>query len=122
MVGRIRRVSFGDAAGALKEAEMIQEIGSNIVTFLLGAALTFFLSKWTNLFHKIDSLEFGVRALLRNKMIQTVNYYREKKKLVPQWELESFDQMYDASKQLGEDGYLEALKDVMHGELEHETH
>ena len=64
---------------------MIHEIGSNIVTFLLGSALTFFLGKWTNIFTKVDNLEFGVQALLRNRMIQTVNYYREKGKPVPQW-------------------------------------
>ena len=101
---------------------MIHEIGSNIVTFLLGSALTFFLGKWTNIFTKVDNLEFGVQALLRNRMIQTVNYYREKGKPVPQWELECFDQMYDAGKSLGVDGYFDELKKVMHEELKHETH
>lgn len=104
------------------ERDMIHDIGTGIVTFLLGSVCTYFLGKWSNIFGKIDSLEFGVRALLRNRMIQTVNYYREKKRLVPQWELASFDQMYDAGKSLGEDGYLDELKHVMHEELKHETH
>jgi len=101
---------------------MIQEIGSGIVTFLLGAAMTFFLEKGTGVFRRLGAMEFALQALLRNRMIQTVNYYREKKKPVPQWELECFDQMHDAGKSLGVDGYFDELKKVMHEELEHETH
>lgn len=101
---------------------MLEQIGVDIIMFLLGSALTYISTRWSSSLKKIDSLEFGVRALLRNRMIQTVNYYREKKKLVPQWELASFDQMYDAGKSLGEDGYMDELKRVMHEELKHETH
>ena len=102
---------------------MLHEIGANIVTFLLGCALTYFVGFWSGVFKKINAVEFGVRALIRNRMIQSVNYYREHPdKLVPQWELASFDQLYDAGKALGEDGYLDALKTVMHKELKHETH
>lgn len=102
---------------------MIQEIGANIVTFLLGAALTFFLEKGTGVFQRLRAVEFALQALIRNRMIQTVNYYREHPdKLVPQWELASFDQLYDAGKMLGVDGYFDELKKVMHGELKHETH
>ena len=101
---------------------MLQEIASNIVMFFLGSVLTYCVTMWTTAFKKLGFVEFGVRALLRNRMIQTVNYYREKGKLVPQWELASFDQMYDAGKALGEDGYMDELKRVMHEELRHETH
>ena len=101
---------------------MLQEITSNVVMFFLGSALTFIVTLWTKAFKKLGYVEFGVRALLRNRMIQTLNYYREKKKPVPRWELESFDQMYSASKSLGEDGYMDELKREMHEELEHETH
>ena len=101
---------------------MLQEITSNVVMFFLGSAMTFIVTLWTKAFKRLGFVEFGVRALLRNRMIQTVNYYREKKKLVPQWELASFDQMYDAGKALGEDGYMDELKRVMHEELKHETH
>ena len=86
---------------------MIQEITSNIVMFFLGSALTFIVTLWTKAFKKLGFVEFGVRALLRNRMIQTVA---------------SFDQMYDAGKALGEDGYLDELKKVMHEDLQHETH
>ncbi len=101
---------------------MIEQIGTGIVTFILGSVCTYFLGHWSNTFKKIDALEFGVQALLRNRMIQTVNYYREKQKPVPQWELECFDQMYDAGKGLGVDGYFDELKKVMHEELKHEIH
>lgn len=102
---------------------MIQEIGTNIVTFLLGAALTYFLGHWSNTFKKIDAMEFALQAILRRHMIQTINYYRERpEKLVPQWELECFDQMHDAGKGLGMDGYFDELKKVMHEGLRHEIH
>ena len=101
---------------------MLEQIGAEIVMFLLGSALTYISTRWSKSLKKIDKLEYGVRALLRNRMIQTVNYYREKQKLVPQWELASFDQMYEAGKDLGEDGYLDELKKVMHEDLKHETH
>ena len=102
---------------------MLQEIGTNIVTFLLGAALTFFLEKGTGVFRRLGAIEFALQALIRNRMIQTVNYYREHpEKLVPQWELASFNQLYDAGKSLGVDGYFDELKKVMHEDLEHETH
>lgn len=101
---------------------MLQEIGSNIVTFLLGAALTFFLEKGTGVFQRLGAVEFALQALLRNRMIQTINYYREKGRPVPQWELECFEQMFDAGKRLGLDGYFDELKRVMHEELPHEIH
>ena len=102
---------------------MLQEIGSNIVTFLLGAALTFFLEKGTGVFQRLGGVEFALQAILRRHMIQTINYYRERpEKSVPQWELECFDQMFDAGKRLGLDGYFDELKRVMHEELQHETH
>ena len=101
---------------------MLEQIESTIVAFVLGGVLTYFTTRWSKTLKKLECMEFGVRALIRNRMIQTVNYYREKKKLVPQWELASFDQMYDAGKSLGEDGYLDELKHVMHEDLKHETH
>ena len=101
---------------------MLQEIAANVIMFFLGSILTYFTTRWSKTLKKIDALELGVRALLRNRMIQTLNYYREKGKPVPRWELESFDQMYTAGKSLGEDGYMDELKREMHEELKHETH
>ena len=101
---------------------MLEQVESTIIAFLLGSVLTYFATRWSKILKKLECTEFGVRALIRNRMIQTVNYYREKQKLVPQWELASFDQMYEAGKGHGEDGYLDELKKVMHEDLKHETH
>lgn len=102
--------------------QIIQEMGTAIIMFLLGSALTYFFGKWSKVFEKIDSLEYGVQALLRNRMIQTTNYYREKKKPVPQWELDSFEQMYEAYKKLGGNGYVEDVRHEIVEELKHENH
>ena len=48
--------------------------------------------------------------------------YREKKKKVPQWELDSYEQMFDAYKKLGGNGYLDDLRKEFVEELSHETH
>ena len=101
---------------------IFQEIGTSIIMFLVGSACTFFLGKWSRVFGKIDSLEYGVQALLRNRMIQTTNYYREKRKPVPQWELDSFEQMYEAYKKLGGNGYVEDVRHEIVEELKHENH
>ena len=101
---------------------MIEQVESTVIAFALGGILTYFTTRWSKTLKKLECMEFGVRALIRNRMIQTVNYYREKQKPVPQWELASFDQLFEAGKGLGEDGYLDELKKVMHEDLEHETH
>lgn len=101
---------------------MIEQVESTVIAFALGGILTYFTTRWSKTLKKLECMEFGVRALIRNRMIQTVNYYREKQKPVPQWELASFDQLYEAGKGLGEDGYLDELKKVMHEDLKHETH
>ena len=101
---------------------MIEQVESTVIAFALGGILTYFTTRWSKTLKKLECMEFGVRALIRNRMIQTVNYYREKQKPVPQWELASFDQLHEAGTGLGEDGYLDELKKVMHEDLEHETH
>ena len=73
---------------------MIQEIGTAIVMFLLGSVLTYFSTRWSRTLTKIECLEYGVQSLLRDRMVQMNQYYREKKKAIPQWELDSFEQMY----------------------------
>ena len=54
---------------------MLQEIGANIVTFLLGCALTYFTTRWSKMLKKIEKLEFGVQALLRDRMLQILMHY-----------------------------------------------
>ena len=101
---------------------MIQEIGTGIVTFLLGSALTYFLGHWSNTFKKIDALEFGVQSILRDRMTQMHRYYTDKKKPIPQQEVDSFEQMYQAYKQLGGNGYVEDVRHEIVEELKHENH
>ena len=94
---------------------MLQEIGATIVSFLVGAAATYFLGKWSKIFTKIDCLEMGVQAILRDRMTQMHKYYLEKKKPIPQMELESFEGMYSAYKNLNGNHYID---DVRHDILE----
>ena len=102
---------------------MSEQVIQGIVMFLVGSCCSYFLEKWTGVFSQNSAMKFALQALLRNRMIQTVNYYRERpEKLVSQWELESFDQMYDAGKALGVDGYFDELKRAMHEDLRHENH
>jgi len=75
---------------------MIQEIGTAIVMFLLGSVLTYFSTRWSRTLAKIDKLEFGVQALLRDRMLQMFSYYKEKGKKVPLRERESFEIMFEA--------------------------
>ena len=75
---------------------MIQEIGTAIIMFLLGSVLTYFSTRWSKTLEKIDKLEFGVQALLRDRMLQMFSYYKEKGKKVPLRERESFEIMFEA--------------------------
>ena len=64
--------------------------------FLLGSVLTYFSTRWSKTLEKIDKLEFGVQALLRDRMLQMFSYYKEKGKKVPLRERESFEIMFEA--------------------------
>ena len=100
---------------------MIQDIGTAIVMFLLGSTLTYFSTRWSRTLHKIDSLEHGVQALLRDRMLQMYSYYKEKKKPVPLREFESFEAMYSAYKEVEGNSFIpDVRKEFM--ELKHETH
>ena len=101
---------------------MIQEIGTAIVMFLLGSTLTYFSTRWSRTLTKIECLEYGVQSLLRDRMVQMNQYYREKRKAIPQWELDSFEQMYSAYKKLGGNGYVEDVRHSVVEELKHEIH
>ena len=57
---------------------MVEQIGTAIIMFLLGSVLTYFSTRWSRTLHKIESLEHGVQALLRDRMLQMYSYYKEK--------------------------------------------
>ena len=78
---------------------MVEQIGTAIIMFLLGSVLTYFSTRWSRTLHKIESLEHGVQALLRDRMLQMYSYYKEKQKPVPLREVESFEAMFSAYKE-----------------------
>ena len=101
---------------------MLQEIGTSLVSFLVGAVATYFLGKWSGIFKKIDALEAGVRAILRDRMCQMHKYYLEKQKPIPQRELDSFDSMYRAYKGLTDsNGYMDEVRHDIFEVMPHET-
>ena len=101
---------------------MLEQVESTVVAFLLGSVLTYFTTRWSKTLKKINCLEYGVQSLLRDRMVQMNQYYREKKKAIPQWELDSFEQMYAAYKKLGGNGYVEDVRHSVVEELKNEIH
>ena len=100
---------------------MIQEIGTAIVMFLLGSVLTYFSTRWSKTLAKIDKLEFGVQALLRDRMLQMYSYYREKGKPVPLRERESFECMFKAYTDNEGNSFIPDVRQEFL-ELPHENH
>lgn len=101
---------------------MIEQIESQIVAFLLGGALTFFATRWSNTLKKIDSMECGIQALLRDRILQMHAYYKRKKKPIPKIEVDSVLQMYRAYKMLGGNGFLDRIEREIVEDMPHETH
>ena len=100
---------------------MIQQIESTVLAFIIGVLLTYFSTRWSKIFKKIDALEYGVQALLRDRMCGMRRYYTDKQKPIPQQEVESFVQLYEAYKKLGGNGYVDAIRDEI-GKMPHENH
>ena len=101
---------------------MIQEIGTAIIMFLLGSVLTYFSTRWSKTLVKIDALEFGIQSILRDRMCQMHRYYMDKKKPIPQQEVDSFLQMYEAAKRLNANGYMEHIRHDIVEVMQHENH
>jgi len=100
---------------------MLHEIASGIVMFFLGSTLTYFTTRWSKTLKKIDRLEFGVQALLRDRMLQMYSYYREKGKPVPLRERESFEAMFEAYTDNHGNSFMPAVREEFM-RLPHETH
>ena len=75
---------------------MIEQVESIVIAFFVGAVLTYFSTRWSTILKKVDKLEIGVQALLRDRMLQMFSYYKEKGKKVPLRERESFECMFQA--------------------------
>lgn len=100
---------------------MIQQIESTVLAFIIGVLLTYFSTRWSKIFRKIDALEYGVQALLRDRMCGMRRYYTDKQKPIPQQEVDSFEQLYEAYKKLGGNGYVDNIRDEI-GRMPHENH
>ena len=100
---------------------MLEQIESTVIAFLLGAVLTYFSTRWSKILKKIDKLEYGVQALLRDRMLQMYSYYKEKGKPVPLREVESFEAMYSAYTENEGNSFMPDVREKFM-ELPHETH
>lgn len=101
---------------------MIDQIISSIVMFLLGAALSFFSTRWSCALKKITILEQGVQALLRDHMLHLHRSYAKTKQPIPQRDVENFEFMYEAYRSLGGNGYMEDVRHIFIEVMPHETH
>ena len=100
---------------------MIQQIESTIIAFVLGGILTFFTTRWSKTFRKIDALEMGMQAILRDRMLQMHKYYSIKKVPIPQREVDSFEAMYEAYKKLpNANGYADDIRHEIIDVMPHE--
>lgn len=101
---------------------MIKEIGTEIVMFLVGSVCTYFFGKCTGIFTAQADVAFGLQSVLRDRMTQMHRYYTDKKKPIPQQEVDSFLQMYDAYKRLGGNGYIDSIHKNIVEVYPHENH
>ena len=101
---------------------MLEQIGAEIVMFLLGSALTYISTRWSKSLKKIDKLEYGVRALLRDRMLQMYTYYKRKHVPIPMREVESFELMYVAYGDLEGNGFMPDIRREFIEEMPHEVH
>lgn len=100
---------------------MLEQVESTVIAFILGAILTYFTTRWSKTLKKINKLEFGVQALLRDRMLQMFSYYKEKGKNVPMRERESFECMYQAYTDNDGNSFMPDVREEFL-ELPHETH
>ena len=100
---------------------MLEQIETTVIAFFVGVILTYFSTRWSTIFKKIDALEYGVQALLRDRMCGMRRYYTDKQKPIPQQEVDSFEQLYEAYKKLGGNGYVDSIRDEI-GRMPHENH
>ena len=99
---------------------MIHQIETSVLAFFVGVILTYFSTRWSKIFKKIDALEFGVQAILRDRMLQMHKYYSIKKVPIPQREIDSFCSMYNAYKKLGANGYVDDIRHEIIDVMPHE--
>ena len=99
---------------------MIEQVESIVLAFFVGAILTYFSTRWSTILKKVDKLEVGVQALLRDRMLQMFSYYKEKGKKVPLRERESFECMFSAYRDNDGNSFMPDVREEFL-KLPHET-
>ena len=100
---------------------MIEQVESIVIAFFVGAILTYFSTRWSTIFKKMGAVEYGIQALLRDRILQMHDYYSRKGRPIPQREVESAEQMYRAYKRLGGNGFLDQIEKEILEEMPHAT-
>ena len=101
---------------------MSEQIIQGIVMFLVGSVCTFVMGKAIGIFTTQADVAFGLQSVLRDRMTQMHRFYTDKKKPIPQQEVDSFLQMYDAYKRLGGNGYIDNIRHAIVEVMPHENH
>lgn len=80
----------------------IPSIFSAIVAYLIG--------KVTGGFKRMEALERGVQAILRDRLYQSYNHFVEKG-YAPLYARENFENMYQQYHKLGKNGVMDDIRD-----------
>jgi len=79
-----------------------------LITYLFGAVITG-IGGWAVIqWRKINAVQTGLQALLRDRLIQGHDFYTEKG-YMPIYARENFENCYQAYKGLGADGVIDDL-------------
>lgn len=95
-----------------------------IVKYWMEAAFGLVVAILTGLYHKLSkqlnderekrkAADDGLRALLRDRIVQAYNEYFMEKKYCPIYAKENVDSMYDAYHKLGGNGTITRLKEKL---------
>lgn len=90
--------------------DFILQYGLN---FVLGIVTTWLVTEYKNLNKKQKAVNNGVKALLRDRIIQTCNHYRDKG-YCPVYALDNVNSLYKEYHALGGNGTITTLVEEMH--------
>lgn len=99
------------------EVNMELDLAKYVVDFIMGLvaiALTAKLKKVENYINQIDSAKHGVKALLRDRILNQFNKY-EPQGFIPIYARENIEEMYKEYKNLGGNGAIDHLVQKLHG-------
>ena len=88
---------------------MGEEILTNILSVVLGGLLTYVVTEIRAREKMRDALRTGLQALLRDRIIQSYNYFVKEKKWIPIYAEESITACYESYEALGANGVIDDL-------------